>query len=149
MKKNTNGEIPEIREESGEGGRTGDEAGRQGVPASSYLIACDRNTERRRQELLYEVLGPVFFGRREAASETELAELFVARYGIDVYHDFCDGDEHYEEYLEAQQAIAEGLCIYGGEIVFTDSAMAELAERIWRDMEERGGFRRINTMLEE
>ena len=53
--------------------------------------------------------------------------------------------------LEAQQAIAEGMSIYGGEIAFDDSVLAELAERVWDIMEEkdRKGFRRINTMLEE
>ena len=40
-----------------------------------------------------------------------------------------EGDEHYEEYLEAQQAIAEGMSIYGGEIAFDDSVLAELAEQ--------------------
>ena len=53
--------------------------------------------------------------------------------------------------IEAGQAIAEGMSIYGGEIAFDDSVLAELAERVWDIMEEkdRKGFRRINTMLEE
>ena len=51
--------------------------------------------------------------------------------------DFYEGDEHYEEYLEAQQAIAEGMSIYGGEIAFDDSVLAELAERVWDIMEEK------------
>ena len=43
------------------------------------------------------------------------------------------------------------MSIYGGEIAFDDSVLAELAERVWDIMEEkdRQGFRRINTMLEE
>ena len=47
--------------------------------------------------------------------------------------------------------IAEGMSIYGGEIAFDDSVLAELADRVWDIMEEkdRKGFRRINTMLEE
>ena len=77
--------------------------------------------------------------------------MFQEKYGIDVQHDFVEGDEHYDEYLEAQQAIAEGMSIYGGEIGFGDSTLAELAEHVWAWMEEkdRNGFRRINTMLEE
>lgn len=119
--------------------------------ASSYLIACDEKERERQKEFLYDVLGPVFFGKKAAADSGELAELFRTRYGIDVRNDFYEGDEHYEEFLEAQQAIAEGMSIYGGEIVFDDTALAELAERIWKMTEEkdRGGFRRINTMLEE
>ena len=97
------------------------------------------------------MMGPVFFGQKAAENDSELAELFRSRYGIDVQRDFYEGDEHYEEYLEAQQAIAEGMSIYGGEIAFDDSVLAELAERVWDIMEEkdRKGFRRINTMLEE
>ena len=93
----------------------------------------------------------VSFGQKAAENDSELAELFRSRYGIDVQRDFYEGDEHYEEYLEAQQAIAEGMSIYGGEIAFDDSVLAELAERVWDIMEEkdRQGFRRINTMLEE
>lgn len=119
--------------------------------SSRYLIARDELQEERRKELLYRVLGPVFFGKKEADSWQELAELFRCRYGIDVEHDFFEGDEHYEEYLEAKQAIAEGMSIYSGSIAFDDSIMAEYAERLWEDMEqmEQGRFRRINTMLEE
>ncbi len=121
------------------------------APGSAYLIACDARERERRKELLYDVLGPVFFGEREAANGAELAELFRVRYGIDVGQDFYEGDDHYEEYQEARQAIAEGMDIYGGEIVFDDGVLAELAERVWKLMEEkdRVGFRRINTMLEE
>lgn len=119
--------------------------------SSSYLIACDEKERERQKELLYRVMGPVFFGQKEAANSSELAELFRCRYGIDVKRDFYEGDEHYEEYLEAQQAIADGMSIYGGEIAFDDSVLAELAERVWKVMEEKDhqGFRRINTMLEE
>ena len=115
------------------------------VSSSSYLIACDETERERQKELLYKVMGPVFFGQKAAENDSELAELFRSRYGIDVQRDF------YEEYLEAQQAIAEGMSIYGGEIAFDDSVLAELAERVWDIMEEkdRKGFRRINTMLEE
>lgn len=125
------------------------DAGR--TQASGYLIACDEAERERRKELLYDVLGPVFFGEKAAEDDGELERLFRARYGIDVRRDFYEGDEHYEEYLEAQQAIAEGLSIYGGEIVFDDSVLAELAERVWETLEKNGrnGFRRINTMLEE
>ena len=121
------------------------------VSSSSYLIACDETERERQKELLYKVMGPVFFGQKAAENDSELAELFRSRYGIDVQRDFYEGDEHYEEYLEAQQAIAEGMSIYGGEIAFDDSVLAELAERVWDIMEEkdRQGFRRINTMLEE
>lgn len=119
--------------------------------SSPYLIACDEEEQERRKEFLYEVLGPVFFGEKEAANTEELKRLFQKKYGIDVQNDFVEGDEHYEEYLEAQQAIAEGMSIYGGEICFGDSTLAELAEQVWAWMEEkdRSGFRRINTMLEE
>ena len=134
------------------GERAGRDMGDSGqVSSSSYLIACDETERERQKELLYKVMGPVFFGQRAAENDSELAELFRSRYGIDVQRDFYEGDEHYEEYLEAQQAIAEGMSIYGGEIAFDDSVLAELAERVWDIMEEkdRQGFRRINTMLEE
>lgn len=118
---------------------------------SSYLIACGDAERERQKELLYEVLGPVFFGKKEAADTGGLAKLFQSWYGIDVEKDFYEGDAHYEEYIEAQQAIAEGMAIYGGEIAFSDSVLAELAESLWKSLEEKdsGGFRRINTMLEE
>lgn len=120
------------------------------IPSCEYLIAGSRFGWENRQRLLYEVLGPVFFGSKQAESQEELQQLFRRRYGIDVRHDFYEGDEHYEEYLEARQAIAEGLCIYGGEIVFEDCALAELADRVWAEMEKTGkGFRRINTALDE
>ena len=101
--------------------------------------------------MLCEVLGPVFFGEKRAETEQELEQYFIQNYSIDVKHDFYEGDEHYDEYIEAQQAIAEGMSIYGGSIAFEDSALAKLADRIWQDMEDRedGGFRRINTALEE
>ncbi|MCD7820379.1 MAG: hypothetical protein LUH07_15240 [Lachnospiraceae bacterium] len=121
-------------------------------PASGYLVACEEGELMEYQkQLLYDVLGPVFFGKKQAGNAEELAELFQARYGIDVRRDFCEGDEHYEEYWEARQAIAEGMTIYGGEISFEDSALAELAGTLWEDMEklDRRRFRRINTMLEE
>ena len=118
---------------------------------SDYLIAQTAQTEECRKELLYEVLGPLFFGRRKAGNEEELAAFFIHRYGIDVHGDFCEGDEHYEDYLEAQQAIAEGLVVYGGRIAFDENSLAELAEKLWSSMEqiEKSGFRRINTLLEE
>lgn len=122
------------------------------IPAGSpFLVARDEGVREQQKELLYEILGPVFFGEKQAGSMSELEELFGSRYGIDVKNDFYEGDDHYEEYLEAQQAIAEGMSIYGGRIGFADSALAELAERIWESMEKKngGGFRRINTMLEE
>ena len=125
------------------------ESSQSSVPASAYLIATTDQEEQQQKELLYRVLGPVFFGKKKAENTEELASLFRLRYGIDVAHDFYEGDEHYEEFLEAQQAIAEGMTIYGGEIAFQECAMAELAEAIWKDLEEKGGFRRINTMLEE
>lgn len=120
-------------------------------PASTFLIARTEQVEQRQKDLLYEVLGPVFFGKREAVDKGELARLFRVRYGIDVEHDFCEGDEHYEEYLEAVKAIAEGMSIYGGAITFEDCVLAELAEQVWNDMErlDNSRFRRINTMLEE
>ncbi len=129
--------------------KTGEKDSRE--PSSSYLLAKDDRSVQRQKELLYEVLGPVFFGAKEAESEEELAAFFREQYGIDVNNDFYEGDEHYEEYCEAQQAIAEGMSIYGGKISFGNGTMADLAERLWEDMEEEeeGGFRRINTMLEE
>lgn len=122
-----------------------------GAPASAYLIASDELEEEQQKELLYELLGPVFFGRKDAADEAELAGLFARLYGIDVDGDFLEGDAHYEEYQEARQAIAEGMSIYGGEIEFEETGLARLAERVWEDLERlrAGGFRRINTMLEE
>lgn len=127
-----------------------DKTGRR-APESSYLIAREDIESERQKELLYQALGPVFFGRKQAGSEAELEQLFSRKYGIDVHNDFYEGDEHYEEYREASQAIAEGMSIYGGEIEFEDDALANLADRIWRDMEREncGRFRRINTMLEE
>lgn len=120
-------------------------------PSSRFLIAGYDSDRQRQMELLYEILGPVFFGEKRAETEQELEQYFRQNYSIDVKHDFYEGDEHYDEYLEAQQAIAEGMSIYGGSIAFEDSALAKLADRIWRDMEkqENGGFRRINTALEE
>lgn len=138
-------------EETEKGRETGGaEKEAEGAPASTYLIA--RNDEEEWQkELLYQVLGPVFFGKKEAADERGLAALFRARYGIDVGSDFYEGDEHFEEYQEAQQAIADGMSIYSGAIVFEDSVLAEYAEKIWDDLEkgDKNRFRRINTMLEE
>lgn len=122
-------------------------------PSSSYLIARMEDTEEYQKELLYRILGPIFFGEKAAGNLNELITLFRERYGIDVLEDFCEGDEHYEEYQEAQQAIAEGLGIYGGAIPFEDCGVAELAEQVWEGMEKenknKGRFRRINTMLEE
>ncbi len=121
-------------------------------PESGYLVACEESGLLEYQkQLLYDVLGPVFFGWKQAGSREELAELFRTRYGIDVQKDFCEGDEHYDEYREAQQAIAEGMSIYGGQIAFGDSVLAELAGTIWENLEqqETHKFRRINTMLEE
>lgn len=120
-------------------------------PSSRFLIAGYDSDRQRQMELLYEILGPVFFGEKRAETEQELEQYFRQNYSIDVKHDFYEGDEHYDEYLEAQQAIAEGMSIYGGSIAFEDSALAKLADRIWQDMEkqENGGFRRINTALEE
>ncbi|MDO4321641.1 MAG: hypothetical protein Q4C61_03860 [Lachnospiraceae bacterium] len=121
------------------------------VPGSGYLIAREVQAEECQKDLLYELLGPVFFGWKEAENEAELAVFFSQQYGIDVHGDFCEGDEHYEEYLEAQQAIAEGLAVYGGRITFDENSLAELAEKVWSSMEgiKKGGFRRINTLLEE
>lgn len=120
-------------------------------PCSTFLIARGERTEEQQKELLYRLLGPVFFGEKQAENLYELVDLFRERYGIDVRGDFCEGDEHYEEYLEAQQAIAEGMSIYGGAIAFEDCVLAELAEQVWERMEEEESvrFRRINTMLEE
>lgn len=122
-----------------------------GDHSSVYLLARDEQEEERRKELLYRVLGPVFFGKKEAESWQELRELFRRHYGIEVDQDFYEGDEHYEEYLEAQQAIAEGMAIYSGRISFDETAMAECAETIWDNLEQsdRNRFRRINTLLEE
>jgi hypothetical protein len=119
--------------------------------SSNYLIARDEKEEERRKELLYQVLGPVFFGKKEAESWQELITLFQRCYGIDVEHDFYEGDDHYEEYLEARQAIADGMGIYSGSIAFEENTLAEYAEKLWDNMEkiEKGKFRRINTMLEE
>ena len=150
MNREISGEHALYRTARGE--RAGRDMGDSGqVSSSSYLIACDETERERQKELLYKVMGPIFFGQKAAENDSELAELFRSRYGIDVQRDFYEGDEHYEEYLEAQQAIAEGMSIYGGEIAFDDSVLAELAERVWDIMEEkdRQGFRRINTMLEE
>lgn len=118
---------------------------------SEYLIAQELPEKEIQKELLYELLSPVFFGQKEAENEAELADFFSRQYGIDVHGDFCEGDEHYEDYLEAQQAIAEGLTVYGGRIAFDDTSLAELAEQVWSIMEQRkkGRFRRINTLLEE
>lgn len=122
-----------------------------GDHGSFYLLARDEQEEERRKELLYRVLGPVFFGRKEAESWQELRELFRRHYGIEVDQDFYEGDAHYEEYLEAQQAIAEGMAIYSGEISFDETALAEYAEQLWDDLEQtdHNRFRRINTLLEE
>lgn len=131
--------------------RTEETAGKEKVPSSVYLIACDETGEEAKRSLLYETLAPVFFGRKAAGTYQELDELFQEQYGIDVLRDFVEGDEHYEEYREAQQAIAEGLSIYGGSIAFDDGMLAKLAEQVWTRTEqaEYGRFKRINTMLEE
>ncbi len=121
-------------------------------PASSYLLACREEELREYQkQLLYEILGPVFFGRKQAGTLEELQDLFRRQYGIDVQKDFYDGDEHYEEYMEAKQALNDGLSIYSGQIAFKDTCLADYAGEIWEDMEreEKGKFRRINTLLEE
>lgn len=47
------------------------------VQGSPYLIACDDQERERRKEWLYEILGPVFFGEKEAA-DTEEAETAVS-----------------------------------------------------------------------
>lgn len=120
-------------------------------PVSEYLIACRESTKEEQKELLYRILGPVFFGKKAARTDAELIRLFQEKYGIDVVNDFYEGDDHYEEYLEAQNAIAEGYSIYGGSITFADGGVADLAEQIWGRMEQekKHEFRRINTMLEE
>ena len=64
------------------------------VQGSPYLIACDEQERERRKEWLYEILGPVFFGEKEAADAEELRQLFQEKYGIDVQHDFVEGNEH-------------------------------------------------------
>lgn len=118
---------------------------------SGYLLARDAQAEDGQKDLLYELLGPIFFGKKEAETEEELVAFFETQYGIDVRGDFCEGDEHYEEYQEAQQAIAEGLAVYGGSIEFEETALAELAQQLWDRLEsqEKRSFRRINTLLEE
>ena len=118
---------------------------------SGYLIARSGQGKKDQKDLFYELLAPVFFGEKEAETESELADFFSRQYGIDVYGDFCEGDAHYEEYREARQALAEGMAVYGGRIDFDENALAELAEKIWTEMEQKteGGFRRINTLLEE
>lgn len=125
---------------------------RRKAPVSDYLVACEEGELIEYQkQLLFDVLGPVFFGKKQAGNREELAQLFCVRYGIDVQKDFCEGDEHFEEFREAQEAIAEGLCIYGGQIAFGDCVLAEIAGTIWEDLEkqDKHKFRRINTMLEE
>lgn len=120
--------------------------------ASSYLIACSgSDTESCQKDLLYRTLGPVFFGRKQAADLAELADFFRRKYDIDVTGDFFEGDDHYEEYQEARQAISEGMTIYGGSISFDNCILADLADMVWDDMEREGKekFRRINTLLEE
>lgn len=118
--------------------------------SSTYLIAR-ADSEDAQKELLYQILGPVFFGQKQAGNLSELTALFRQKYGIDVGNDFLEGDEHYEEYQEAQQALAEGMSIYGGSISFDNCVLAELADVIWDNMEqmEKTRFRRINTLLEE
>ena len=49
------------------------------VSSSSYLIACDEKERERQKELLYRVMGPVFFGQKAAENDAELAELFRSR----------------------------------------------------------------------
>ena len=80
-----------------------------------------------------------------------MAAFFDEQYGIDVRGDFCEGDEHYEDYREAQQAIAEGMVVYEGSIEFDENVLAELAEQLWDRMEQqrKSSFRKINTLLEE
>ncbi len=124
----------------------------QKEPASTYLVACEEGKLMERQkQLLYDVLGPVFFGEKQAGTQEELEKLFLEKYGIDVHRDFYEGDEHYEEYCEALQAISSGLSIFMGRISFRESVLAELAGTIWENLESQEGerFRRINTMLEE
>lgn len=119
-------------------------------PGSSYLIA-QKNLEASQKELLYKILAPVFFGQKQAETLPELAVWFLQKYGIDVTKDFLEGDEHYEEYQEACQAISDGMSIYEGSISFDNCILAELADIVWENMErnEQGRFRRINTLLEE
>ncbi len=118
---------------------------------SGYLLARDARLEECEKDILYELLGPVFFGKKAAETEEELAAFFDEQYGIDVRGDFCEGDEHYEDYREAQQAIAEGMVVYGGSIEFDENVLAELAEQLWDRMEQQreNSFRKINTLLEE
>lgn len=117
---------------------------------SPYLIARN-DSGSVSKELLYQILSPVFFGQKQASTLSELADLFLQKYGIDVNGDFFEGDEHYEEYQEACQAIRDGMSIYEGTISFDNCMLAELAEAVWTNMEEaeKGNFRRINTLLEE
>lgn len=64
------------------GERAGRDMGDSGqVSSSSYLIACDETERERQKELLYKVMGPVFFGQKAAENDSELAELFRSRYG--------------------------------------------------------------------
>jgi len=118
---------------------------------SSYLLARDAKLEECQKDILYELLGPVFFGKKAAETEEELAAFFGEQYGIDVRGDFYEGDEHYEDYREAQQAIAEGMVVYEGSIEFDENVLAELAEQLWDRMEQqrKSSFRKINTLLEE
>ncbi len=123
---------------------------KQEEPSSGYLLACrEGELHEFQKQLLYDKLGPVFFGQKQAGTIEELIDLFRRQYGIDVKQDFYEGDEHYEEFVEAQQAIAEGMSIYGGRIAFKDTCLADFAGEIWEDLEEKEKFRRINTMLEE
>ena len=46
------------------------------VQGSPYLIACDEQERERRKEWLYEILGPVFFGEKEAADAEELRKVW-------------------------------------------------------------------------
>ena len=43
------------------------------VSSSSYLIACDETERERQKELLYKVMGPVFFGQK-AAENSPIAD---------------------------------------------------------------------------
>lgn len=70
-------------------------------PSSRFLIARDESDRQRQMEVLCEVLGPVFFGEKRAETEQELEQYFIQNYSIDVKHDFYEGDEHYDEYIEA------------------------------------------------
>ena len=93
----------------------------------------------------------LFIGDEAVRTDKELIHLFLEKYGIDVLNDFYEGDDHYDDYIEAQNAIAEGYSIYGGSIAFEDDGLADLAEKVWDHMEreKHHKFRRINTMLEE